>query len=297
LAKLLGKSLSWIRLRVQIIWALLSNAYIVGFLNGKIYQGNLKSVCVPGLNCYACPGALGSCPIGSLQAVFNSSSHTVSTYVAGTVISFGAIFGRFNCGWLCPFGLLQDLLYAIPLPKKVKKIRVVSGERILRTLRYVILVLLVIILPMMITDTFGQGSPWFCKWVCPSGTLSGLLLLLGNPTLRGALGWLFAWKNVILITIVLLSLLIWRPFCRYICPLGAIYGLFNPVALYRFKIDTGACTKCTICQKTCKMDIPVYNTPNSPDCVRCGACIQACPHHAILHGKEVFTNRDVVENA
>ena len=168
MAKLLGKSLSWIRLRVQIIWALLSNAYIVGFLNGKIYQGNLKSVCVPGLNCYACPGALGSCPIGSLQAVFNSSSHTVSTYVAGTVISFGAIFGRFNCGWLCPFGLLQDLLYAIPLPKKVKKIRVVSGERILRTLRYVILVLLVIILPMMITDTFGQGSPWFCKWVCPS---------------------------------------------------------------------------------------------------------------------------------
>ena len=62
----------WGRHRVQILWAFLTNSYLVGFAKGKIYQGKLKNLCVPGLNCYSCPGALGACPIGAMQAVVGS---------------------------------------------------------------------------------------------------------------------------------------------------------------------------------------------------------------------------------
>lgn len=294
--KLLKGSYQLIRRRFQITWALLSNAYVVGFLGGRIYQGDIKAFCVPGLNCYACPGALGSCPIGSLQATLNAPRYTISTYVSGLLLAFGAALGRFVCGWLCPFGLLQDLLHRLKFPKR-RKVRTIKGEYYLRQMRYVVLVVMVILLPSLVKDAFGQGSPWFCTWICPSGTLSGLLLLLGNRALRGAIGFIFAWKNLLLLLFLGTSLFIWRPFCRYVCPLGAIYGLFNKVALYRFAIDQEKCTKCGICQRACPMDIPVYQKPNSHDCVRCLRCVQACPEQAILHGRQLFTTRASVKNA
>lgn len=281
---------------IQFIAALLSNAYIVGFLEGRIYQGGAKALCVPGLNCYACPGALGSCPIGSLQAVLGAPGQRVSWYVGGFLASFGATLGRFICGWFCPFGWFEDLLYRIPIPSSWKRLRRLPGERYLSWIRYVVLAVLVIILPLYAVDFLGQGSPWFCTWVCPSGTLSGLLLLIGNPALRAAVGWLFAWKNFILVVTVALSIILYRPFCRYICPLGAIYGLFNHVSLYRFRIDKQACTTCGICQHACKLDIAVYKTPNSSACIRCGDCIKACPHGAILHGTRVFTTPSASKN-
>ena len=92
--------------------------YAVGFINGKIYDGSLKKLCLPGLNCYSCPGALGSCPIGSLQAVLGSRNFQFSFYIFGFLMLMGAVFGRFVCGWMCPFGLVQDLLYKIPFIKK-----------------------------------------------------------------------------------------------------------------------------------------------------------------------------------
>jgi len=282
---------------VQFGTAILSNAYLKGFIEGRIYQGDAKAFCVPGLNCYACPGALGSCPIGSLQAVLGSRDHNFSWYVGGFLVAVGAVLGRFVCGWLCPFGLLQDLLYKIPIPKKWKRLRRLPGERYLSWIRYILLVVMVILLPLFVVDFIGQGSPWFCTWVCPSGTLSGLMLLAGNEPLRGAVGWLFAWKNLILVVVVLLSIVLFRPFCRYLCPLGAIYGLFNPIALYRFRIDTEKCTRCKVCQRVCKLDIPVYEYPNSSACIRCGDCIKACPHTAIIHGIKSFKDPSALQNA
>ena len=106
----------------QAAWFALTNGYVLGFLEGKIYRGKLKSVCVPGLNCYSCPGALGACPIGSLQAVMDSGTFKFSCYVFGFLILFGTCLGRFICGWLCPFGLVQDLLHKAPLFKKRKNL-------------------------------------------------------------------------------------------------------------------------------------------------------------------------------
>ena len=218
MAKLLGALRRNVRTVVQLCWTALTNGYAAGFAKGTIYKGELKRVCVPGLNCYSCPGALGACPIGSLQAVLGDRNHWFSFYVVGFLLFFGAVLGRFVCGWLCPFGLVQDLLHKIPFPKKLKRL---PGDRVLKYLRYVVLVGFVIILPLTALDVVGQGSPWYCKYICPSGTLfAGIPLVASNPALQSALGWIFNWKVAILVVLLLLSVVVYRPFCRYLCPVS-----------------------------------------------------------------------------
>lgn len=239
----------------QALWAATTNSYVTGFLTGKIYKGRLKTLCVPGMNCYSCPGALGSCPIGALQAVLSDRSFAFSCYIFGFITLVGALCGRFICGWLCPFGFLQDLLHKVPF---IRKIRTFRGDRALRLLKYAVLALFVVLLPLLAVDAYGQGSPWFCKYICPVGTLeAGIPLVLQNTALRSALGFLYAWKLLLLAVTVFLSIVIYRPFCKYLCPLGALYALFNPISLYRVKAGPA----CAACKMNCK--------PNDRECIRC----------------------------
>lgn len=264
---------------IQALWALLTNSYLVGFARGKIYQGKLKYLCVPGLNCYSCPGAVGSCPIGALQAVIGSWNYKFTFYVSGFLIFIGALLGRFVCGWLCPFGLVQDLLHKIPFPKKIRTLR---GDGLLRKLKYLVLVVFVILMPLFLVDILGQGSPYFCKFICPAGTLEGgVLLVLLNRSMHDALGWLYAWKNLLLAVVVVLSVLIYRPFCKYLCPLGAVYSVFNPISVFRYRVDEEKCTGCGICADVCKMQVDPAKNANHPECIRCGVCKKACPQKAI----------------
>ncbi len=273
------KTSEWPRHRFQALWALLTNSYLIGFVQGKIYKGKLKNLCVPGLNCYSCPGAVGSCPIGSLQAVIGNWNFKFAFYVAGFLVFVGALIGRFVCGWLCPFGLVQDLLHKIPFPKKIKTFR---GDKLLRKLKYVILAVFVILMPLYLVDIMDQGSPYFCKLICPAGTLEGgIPLVLLNKSMRRAIGWLYVWKNVLLAVTVLLSILIYRPFCKYICPLGAIYSVFNPISVFKYRVDKNKCTQCGACAKVCKMQVNPSKTPNHPECIRCGQCKKICPTGAI----------------
>jgi len=273
------KTSEWPRHRIQALWALLTNSYLLGFVQGKIYKGKLKNLCVPGMNCYSCPGAAGACPIGAMQAVIGNWNFKFAFYVAGFLMFVGALIGRFVCGWLCPFGLVQDLLHKIPFPKKIKTFR---GDRLLRKLKYMILIVFVILLPLFLVDVIGQGSPYFCKLICPVGTLEGgIPLVLLNETLRGTIGWLYAWKNVLLFVTIFLSILIYRPFCKYICPLGAIYSVFNPISVFRYRVDKEKCTNCGACARTCKMQVNPVQNANHPECIRCGQCKKICPTGAI----------------
>ena len=260
---------------VQALWALLTNSYLAGFLQGKIYQGKLKTLCVPGLNCYSCPGAVGACPIGAMQAVIGSWNFKFAFYVAGFLMFVGGLMGRFVCGWLCPFGLIQDLLHKLPFWKKLETFR---GDRLLRKLKYIILLIFVILMPMVLVDVLGQGAPYFCKLICPAGTLEGgIPLVLLNQSMQNALGLLYAWKNLLLLVTILLSILIYRPFCKYICPLGAVYSVFNPISVFRYRVDQEACINCGVCAKVCKMQVNPAKNANHPECIRCGRCIHACP--------------------
>jgi len=267
------------RTLIQIVSALVTNGNFTGFLNGTIYRGPLKNMCVPGLNCYSCPGAFGSCPIGSLQAVAGGRRHNFSFYVFGLLTMFGVFLGRVVCGFLCPFGLVQDLLHRIPSPK----IRVPEKpDRILRFAKYGFLLILVLLLPVTATDSFGNGEPFFCKWVCPAGTLEGAVpLLLKNEGLRESIGFLFYWKFGILLLILFLSVFLFRPFCKYICPLGAFYSLFNKISFRKLKVDRMRCTGCRACENRCPMDVKVLKDINSAECIRCGKCMSVCASDAI----------------
>ena len=265
----------WVRHSIQAAATLLQNANFKGFFEGRIYQGPVKSVCVPGLNCYSCPGAVGACPIGSLQSYLSGLKFKVPYYVVGILIFVGALIGRAVCGFLCPFGFLQDLLYKIPFFKKNE----FKLDKYLRYFKYVVLALFVMLLPFCFKLT-----PFFCKYICPSGTVAGIWLAAADKQVAGQLGPLFSLKLVILGLILVASLIVYRPFCKYICPLGAIYGFFNRISLYRMHLDTSKCVGCNACAKACKMNINPSVTPNSCECIRCGDCVSACPHNALKMG-------------
>ena len=263
------------RTLIQCLAALGQNAYIPGFFRGVIFQGKSKLLCVPGLNCYSCPGALGACPIGSLQAALGQRTGRFPAYVLGTLLLFGVLLGRLVCGYLCPFGLLQDLLARVPLPKlKVPR----WLDRPLRYGKYAVLVLLVALALLM-------SEPVFCKYLCPAGLLeAGLPLTSLNPSFAALRGPLFYLKLGILVVIVLLALFVARPFCKYLCPLGAFYGLFNGVGFYRLQVTEEKCVHCGRCAAACPMDVDVVHHPNSPECIRCGRCLDACPRDALSAG-------------
>ena len=195
---------------IQAAATLLTNIHIPNLFKGKIYQGNVKTMCVPGLNCYSCPAATGACPIGAFQAVVGSSKFKFTYYITGFFILLGVLLGRFICGFLCPFGWFQDLLHKIP-GKKFSTAKL----KPLRYLKYVILVVFVILLPAFVTNSLGMGDPFFCKYICPQGVLEGAIpLALANSGIRAALGHLFTFKFTILALFIILSILFYRPFCN-----------------------------------------------------------------------------------
>ena len=263
-----------LRLTVQLLFTIVTNGYLYGFLNGKIYRGSLKYACVPGLNCYSCPGAIASCPIGALQALLNQRGFQIPFAALGIFFLFGSLLGRFVCGWLCPFGLVQDLLHKIPIFKKKKRL---PSHNILKYGKYVVLVLLVSVGSASLWGGFAK-VPAFCKYLCPSGTLLGALPLLGaDEALRSQAGRLFLWKLGILIGVVLLSIKIYRPFCQYLCPLGAIYGWFNRFSLVQIHWEQAQCVGCGACERTCPVALSRQEISHSPECIRCGKCVDACP--------------------
>lgn len=283
--KTVKKLLQFIKKRpfIQAFWTVLTNPHIGNFFAGRIYTGATKGVCVPGLNCYSCPGAAGACPLGALQAQLSGGQkHGAAFYTVGILLLFGALFGRLICGFLCPFGFIQELLNRIP----VKKLRVPRrADRVMRYIKYAVLTVFVVILPLFVKTGFGAGVPWFCKLICPAGTLEGgIPLALANGSIRGGLGFLFGWKAALLLAFVVFSVFISRPFCKYICPLGAIYSLFNGVSVYKMKVDSAKCTRCGACAKKCPMDIDPARELDSAECIRCGECKNVCPHGAISRG-------------
>ena len=250
---------------MQLYCALLYNAHIKGFLEGEIYKSKTpttKGICVPGFNCYSCPGAVGACPLGSLQNAIGTTNKQIGFYVFGILMLYGLILGRTICGWLCPLGLIQELLHKLPTPK-IKKSR---ATRALSYLKYVILGVFVI----GITAWYG-------------------IFLLSNPANAddfGMLNILFTRKFVIMLIIGLACVFCYRSFCRFVCPLGAIYGFFSKVAVVGVKVDPTRCNHCGSCVRSCGMDV---RHVGDHECIHCAKCKDVCNQKAISLKAGSFT--------
>jgi len=239
-----------------------------------LYQGVLKSFCAPGLNCYACPAATFSCPIGTLQHY--GVVRQVPYFLLGFLGLVGLGVARFTCGWLCPFGFFQDMM------KKISK-RVVPLPPRLTYLKYAFLVVMAILLPILL------GDLWFSKF-CPAGGLTAALPwvlmdtsrseFLAGMEVRPLVGTIFYIKMVILAAFLIGMVFIKRPFCRLMCPLGAILSLFNRFSILRLRVDTDACTGCGMCHAVCPVDIYPHTEVDSPNCIKCLECTK-CPEGAI----------------
>ncbi|MCL2071369.1 MAG: 4Fe-4S binding protein [Oscillospiraceae bacterium] len=272
------------RLFAQTVFFFLQNPFIKNFFTGEIYRGSAKRVCTPGLNCYSCPAAAMSCPIGAAQLFFAGAKHSISLFVTGILLTAGMVFGRFICGYVCPMGFFQDFIYKIKTPKLRLKLKIA------RYVKYVVLAVFVIVLPMLILHPLsGLGEAWFCKYICPMGTIfAAFPILASNEALRSLTGGLFAWKTAVALAIIGTSAVIYRFFCRVICPLGAVYSLFNGVALVRMGCDRRKCTSCNRCEKVCNICITPATQPNSPECMRCGNCVRECGGALKIESKSAY---------
>ena len=144
-------------------------------------------------------------------------------------------------------GLIQDLMHHIPFGKKFSNL---PGERYLRKLKYILLGTLCLLIPL--------------------GILPGALSGTGRLVV----------KLVGFSAVFLLSIPVYRPFCKYLCPFGVVLGAFNKVAVGRLEV-TGSCNKCGLCRRKCPMGLVPYADPNHMECIRCGACMKCCPRGAI----------------
>ncbi len=260
---------------LQIVAFGYSNPFLSNFPAGKIYKGSFKNFCNPGMNCYSCPAASLACPIGAMQAVSDSMNFSFSFYVVGIILAIGALCGRWVCGFLCPFGFLQDLIGKIPVPK-------FRLPKPFKYIKYIVLLVFVLILPAAVTNYMGIGKPTFCEYICPVGTLEGGIPLLStHAELAGTIGHIFALKMTILVIVIAGCIFVKRFFCKVFCPLGAFYGLMNKISIYHMSLDKSMCVRCGMCAAVCDMDVDPVKELKSPECIRCGKCVSACPKKAL----------------
>lgn len=247
------------RLKVQILGLIIANSFI--------FSPFLKYVPCPVMNCYACPLAAVSCPVGTIQSLI--SLGTIPIYTMGLLAFVGSMVGRMSCGWICPFGFLQELAYKVPI-WKLK----ISNRYAALSYAFLGLVLLYPLAMFLIQGPVEKFT-LFCK-LCPVGTLEGgIPSMLLYEGLRKQIGLLFISKVSILMVLIALVTMIKMPFCRFICPLGAIFSLFNPISRVRLDVDD-SCTKCGRCAKACPVDAEIYMDPDSRSCIRCLDCTKTC---------------------
>ena len=294
------------RAAIQALAAAACNPAVWNFASGAVTRSPLKRACVPGLNCYSCPAAVASCPLGAIQV--SLASGRFPFFAAGFLTLAGALAGRAACAFLCPFGFFQEALFWISsrlralfrketpaerlaaLSKERSRPPLSRLERGMRLMKHAFLAGLVALLPYGGYLLNGASGPAFCALVCPAGALeAGIPLVIANAALREAAGLLFAWKTALLLAVMAAALFSFRPFCKYICPLGAIYSLFNRVAAFGVQVDSEKCASCGKCAASCKMRARAVN---SAECIRCGECASACPHGAI-YTRGLFKRRRV----
>lgn len=254
-------SVEKLRLKVQLSLAFL--------LNIGIFQWHF--ICFPVFNCHSCPVSIFSCPIGIIAQFANVGLVPLS--VIGVIGLAGLMAGRLLCGWACPFGLVQDLLYKIPYVK-------FSIPHWTRFIKYAVFAGLVVLVPIFLTTEFPA---FFCR-LCPVATIESAIpwaIIRGTTDVVS-----LSIRMAILFTIILLAMGHRRFFCKVLCPLGACLSLFNRFAQF-FPERTADCLACKVCSKVCPMETDSDSAPSavfehrSEECISCLECHKKCPTGAI----------------
>jgi ferredoxin-type protein NapH len=257
----LGIRVEKTRLKVQLALAALFN---IG-----LFQWHW--LCFPVLNCHSCPISIFSCPIGVIGQF--AGVGLVPLGVVGVIAVAGLVAGRILCGWACPFGFVQELLYKVPYVK----FRIPQWTRFIK---YAVFAGLVVAVPIL----FSTESPlYFCR-LCPVATIeSAVPWAIINGTTNA---WSLGVRLAVLFAVVILAMGHQRFFCKVICPLGACLSLFNRFARI-FPERTENCIDCGSCNKVCPMETvksdekyAVQDT-RPEECISCLECHKKCPTDAI----------------
>lgn len=217
-------------------------------------------VCGPVFHCYSCPMAFVACPIGILGHF--AAWHMIPFIALGTLILVGAMIGTAVCGWMCPFGLLQDMLGKIPVRKFNLPDWTGYG-------RYVALIGLVLVIPFL----YGVGHWLFFCSVCPAGALEGGMYNVAQQAQAGEpIVWPNAIKMTILIGLIVSSIFILRPWCTVLCPLGGIFALFNRFSAFNLRFNDPSCKTCGACADRCRYGVLPAEDVNNARCIRCLEC-------------------------
>jgi len=220
----------------------------------------LQWICAPVFHCYGCPLATFGCPIGMLAEA--GAVHVIPFVTIGLLVLFGALVGSLFCGWACPFGWLQDLAAKIPTPK-------FELPRWMGYFRFVVLGVTVLAIPCF----FGLEHPLFICLICPAGCLeAGLPKVVSQAAAGQQIDWPNTLKLIVTGLFLVAILFFRRPWCRVLCPLGAIFSVFNKVSAFFLRFDANKCTECGRCGKLCKYNIEPQKSPNDLRCIRCLEC-------------------------
>ncbi len=225
----------------------------------------MHTMCSPVFHCYACPLATFACPIGVIAQF--SALHVFPFIAIGLLVAVGALFGTLICGWVCPFGYLQDLTAKVPTPK-------FDLPKFTGYFRYVMLIGAVLAIPYF----FGEGHPLFVCRICPAGALEAAVpTMVGQASAGEKVVWPNALKLTILVVFLIAIFFIKRPWCRVLCPLGAIFSLFNRASAFFLRFKPDECTDCGRCHKLCEYGIEPEKTTNDLRCIRCLECTKCSP--------------------
>ncbi|HOE62424.1 MAG TPA: 4Fe-4S binding protein [Candidatus Sumerlaeota bacterium] len=227
-------------------------------------------ICNPVLSCHSCALSWFACPIGVL--VHFSGYRIFPFFAIGTLLLIGVLVGRLFCGWVCPFGLLQDLLYRIPGKK-------FSLPAWASSIKYLILVFMVFLIPFFLGELTMFS---FCR-ICPSATLQvSLPDIISSGTVRFSGAMMARWG--VLAAVIYFAIKSSRSFCKAICPIGALMAVLNYISFWKIKLKSETCVSCLKCDKSCPTDVrPSTRARNNIpvnralDCIVCHDCMKGCP--------------------
>jgi ferredoxin-type protein NapH len=231
----------------------------------------VKWLCNPVLSCHSCALSWFTCPVGVF--VQFSGLHLFPFLALGTVLLIGVLVGRLFCGWVCPFGFIQDILHKLPTRK-------FELPRQANVIKYFVLVIGVFSIPFFL----GEETLYsFCR-ICPASALQVTipnLALAGFKTISIPNVIKLSILLIILVTVVFSS----RAFCKTLCPIGAFLAPLNLFSFRTVKVPRTECSSCKKCDEVCPTNVRPSELVSAGipasralDCIVCSDCKKACPN-------------------